>query len=271
MLTYLNGISVATILFYVLVLILTISLLGRHNPPKAGGWLFLLCFAVLRLIAAGLQLATIKNPDNPSLPIGFTTVQMIGIAPLEIAALCLLSSVIKSINKAGGEEGDKRRLPFPPLLTGIIIFVGFILGIVGGVKETSEFKNSGVLVTKTESKVAIGLFLVCFALIVLGALTTSIRVSPAKSSEKHLLIAIAVSLPFFLVRLVYSSIQAFGHDADFGSDTEFLCMAFLMEVAVVLIWEVTGLLGMPEDGFTVKRFTVRINGRLETVEQTCPD
>ena len=63
--------------------------------------------------------------------------------------------------------------------------------------------------------------------------------------EGVLIAAVGCSLPFILVRLVYSALAAFAHNSSFnivtGSVTVMLAMAVLEEIAVVAIYTITGL------------------------------
>ena len=73
----------------------------------------------------------------------------------------------------------------------------------------------------------------------------SLSISHAEPGEKRVLLAVAASSPFLLVRLIYASIYDYGLDYDFsaldGSVTVLLCMALLEEIAIVVMYEGVGV------------------------------
>jgi hypothetical protein len=73
----------------------------------------------------------------------------------------------------------------------------------------------------------------------------SLRVSRVADGEKRLLVAVALSIPFIAVRLVYALIADFSHLRSFslvsGKTTIYLCMDVIMEIAVVIIVIAFGL------------------------------
>ena len=95
------------------------------------------------------------------------------------------------------------------------------------------------------SKVGLALFLVSFVAILAIASVLTLSLAYAERSEKRILFAVVVSLPFLLVRLVYAALFTFGNRADFsplrGSVTLLLCVALLEEMAIVLVYEGAGL------------------------------
>jgi hypothetical protein len=125
-----------------------------------------------------------------------------------------------------------------------IVAIGLILGIVGGVNAANDFGNPKAPV-QSMSKAALGLFVAAYGLIVITTIMTSFSISYAGAGEKRLLLAVALSLPFLLVRVIYSGISLFGNNPDFnfisGNTTIFLCMALLMELAAVAIYEAVGI------------------------------
>lgn len=116
-------------------------------------------------------------------------------------------------------------------------FVGLILGIVGisiTDNNTGTFHANGIV------KAAMVVFLVIF---VVDIAITSWLYSQLRSKlsvfQKKLFLAIVLSWPFLLVRLVYSAIGDFSDDSRFaileGNPTIYLCMDVLMEIIAVSI------------------------------------
>ena len=130
-------------------------------------------------------------------------------------------------------------------LAELLITVGLILSIVGGVNAGTDFSKTGVYKTQTLSKVGLALFIVAFGILcaITAVLSQSIR--HAEEGEKRILFAVAASLPFLLVRLVYSILAVFAKEKSFslynGNVTILLCVALLEEAVIVAIYEGVGL------------------------------
>jgi H+/Cl- antiporter ClcA len=91
-----------------------------------------------------MQLATIKSPDNASLYEGSAILNNIGLSPLTLAALGILSRLLDSINKSKHAFVQQWWLRIIEL----IVLVGLILGIVGGV--VSQLRTSSIETTLTD-------------------------------------------------------------------------------------------------------------------------
>lgn len=127
----------------------------------------------------------------------------------------------------------------------LLTTVGIILGIVGGVESTEPYSSNVLYVFRILSKVSLGIFIASFVIILAITIILSRSISHAESGEKKILLAVALSLPLLLVRLVYSAGYTFGDKQSFnsldGSVTILLCMALLEEMGIVLIYEGAGL------------------------------
>lgn len=123
--------------------------------------------------------------------------------------------------------------------------MGIILSIVGGVDSGTDYHKDGRYVPQTLTKVGLGLFIASFVAILAFTTILSLSISHAEPGEKRVLFAVAASLPFLLVRLIYASIYDYKLDYNFsalnGSVTILLCMALLEEIAIVLIYEGVGV------------------------------
>lgn len=130
-------------------------------------------------------------------------------------------------------------------LAELLITVGLILSIVGGVNAGTDFGKTGVYKVQTLSKIGLALFIAAFAILcgITAILSQSIR--HAEAGEKRILLAVAVSLPFLLVRLLYSALAVFANDKNFslftGNVSILLFMALLEEAIVVAVYEGVGL------------------------------
>jgi hypothetical protein len=239
--TYKDGVSIGELVVYLPALAIAVFLAVRHGFGRSSGWLYLVIFSIVRIVGSCFQLATINDPTNTTLYTGEAILQTIGLSPLELCSLGLLSRIISSINK----NQSIFLQPFHMKFVQTIVMVGLILSIVGGIDASKDLSTTGVYTPQSFSKAAMGLFIAGYVLIVASTITLSFSVAHADHGEKRLLLAVALSLPFLVVRLVYSSISLFTTIENFnsvsGSVTIFLCMALIMELCVVIIYEAVGL------------------------------
>ena len=91
---YRQGVSIAILIFYLPALAIAIFLSIRHGFRRASGWRFMIIFTLARVLGSCLELATINQPRNYSLYIGYATLINIALSPLELVAYGLLSRVI---------------------------------------------------------------------------------------------------------------------------------------------------------------------------------
>lgn len=238
---YREGVSIGEIAVYSPALLLAIYLSVRHGFGRSAGWMFLIIFCLARIIGAAMQLATISSPTNIGLYTGYAILQNIGLSPLMLATLGLLSRLLDNINRTHHTLIDTRFLKFVEL----VILVGLILGIVGGVNASNDFVKNGTFTPGSLNKAGTALFIVSYVAIVLSTIFLSLSLSHASHGEKRILFAVALSLPFLLVRLVYSIMSTFTKNKSFnlmtGNITVLLCMAFIEELVIVILFEGVGL------------------------------
>lgn len=77
-----NVLSAAQLAIYALLTLPTIYILIRHGKPGIPGWLGLVAFCGIRVVAGAASL----DHDNPA----STTISSIGLSPLLLAALGIL-------------------------------------------------------------------------------------------------------------------------------------------------------------------------------------
>jgi len=164
-----------------------------------------------------------------------------------LAALGFLSRLLSSISKAHHTAIHPRMIQ----ALQIIIIVALILGIVGGVDAATNYENiinaggKALYHPTTLNKAGTSLFVVSYAILVGFVAITFPSVQHAEAGEKRLFLAVALSLPFILVRLVYSCLSTFANKRDFnlldGNVTILLCVALIEEIICVIIYEATGL------------------------------
>ena len=96
---YRGGVSILLLIFYLPALAIAILLSVRHGFTKSACWRFMIIFTLARILSACFQLATINQPQNVSLYVGYSVLIGIAISPLELVAfgyaffLQILSSI----------------------------------------------------------------------------------------------------------------------------------------------------------------------------------
>ena len=124
----------------------------------------------------------------------------------------------------------------------LISLVGVILAVIGGINS-----SNAAVPGKVDPKTKVGVVLFFLAWLGLCALLAilAIRISSVEQGEKRLLLAVAVSVPFVFVRLLYSLLGSFSKNREFssisGSVTINLCMAVIEEFVVVVVLLGTGM------------------------------
>lgn len=251
-LSELNRISIAELVIYLPALGVAIILALRHGFGRNAGWLYLILFSLVRILGAALELASMNDPTNTGLIVGGATLQSIGLSPLLLTMLGLLGRVLQSVNSNTNTILQPRMLR----IVQILVLVGLILGIVGGSdtgSNISDAQSKGVPFVYTvpaESLASVGLFIAGFVLLVLATVLLAIQIRHAEAGEKRLLLAVALALPFVLVRLIFAAFATFDSDnlnfRQFGGSSQYpdylLGMAVVMEMVAVAIFETVGLL-----------------------------
>lgn len=111
-----------------------------------------------------------------------------------------------------------------------------VLSIVG---ITSDMSPEGLSHPDIKVKVGAILYIVIWALMCLYLAVLIWRRYALEKGERRILVAVAISAPFILVRVIYSLLIWFAHDSAFslfnGSVTVQLVMSVLEEFAVVIV------------------------------------
>lgn len=251
-LTIYNDISIIQLVFFFPSLAVAATLSYRHGFRRSSGWIYLVLLSLMRIIGASMELATISQPDSSSLAIGAQTLQNIGLSPLILTLLGLITRTYLSI-----PERKRPSIPNGRILhlLQLVVVVGLILSIVGGVNTGTQVGNAlenGQPITysvSSESKAGIALMIVGYVLLVLSALVLGTCLSAIADGEKRLLLAVFLAMPFVLVRLVYSILSAFDTSSanfrQFGGSADagyvVLGMCTIMEIIATIIFEAVGL------------------------------
>jgi hypothetical protein len=119
--------------------------------------------------------------------------------------------------------------------------IALILCIVGATSASSPTQ------IESETTLHIGIILYAVVLVMLALLTLGACIAKRRSEEGEglLILAVIVAMPFLTIRVIYALLAAFSNSPIFnpftGSETAFLFMAVLEEMAVVVTYIATGL------------------------------
>jgi predicted small integral membrane protein len=236
-----NDISITELVFYTPALLFSVFLCLRHGFGPNKGWLFLLIFGLIRLVGASLELATIGFPTSIPLQTSAALLSSVGLSPLMFITLGLLFRVCKSINKNHYTVIQTMHIR----LLRIPIIIALVLVIIGSNTSAGDLIHDGTYPIQQITKIGIIILVAIFAVIFAITALFMYRRSDAEPEERRLIKAIATSLPFLLIRLVYVVLIYFSHIRTFsilyGSIVALGCMAIMQEMLVVIIYIGVGL------------------------------
>lgn len=140
----------------------------------------------------------------------------------------------------------------------LLISLGLILSIVGGTSGSPS--DNGTIKVATTSKAGIILYIVALAAMIVFLFHSSGYKNSIPKQERRLPVAVALAIPFILVRLVYSALAVFLNDHLFsvvgGSVVVRVCMASIEEFIVVVIYLLLG--------FSLEKLEISEQGELAT-------
>ncbi|PYI03716.1 hypothetical protein BO78DRAFT_463133 [Aspergillus sclerotiicarbonarius CBS 121057] len=228
---YRHGLSILELIVYFPALFISLWMGFRHGFKRSSGWVLLVIFSLARIIGSCCYLATISHPATINLYIAWGVCTSLGLAPLTSTCIALLSRANDSIERKTGRGVH----PLLFRLLGLITLAGMVLCIVGSTEST----NLTDIVNSSEAKIGDVLYLVawvglCAMLLLIGSKYHSIE-----DGEHRLLLAVGISVPLLLVRLIYSLLSVFTHRSTFnmfaGNVTVMLFMAVLEEMVIVVV------------------------------------
>ena len=149
-------------------------------------------------------------------------------------------------------DGMNRNTIIPPRFVRLIylaITVAIILGIVGATKVFSPASTSDISTGRSLQKASTIIYLVVFLILCAFEVLIFLNLQHVLNVERKLVFAVALALPFTLIRLIYSLIAVFGHSKYFSLFTPDVWtsafMQVLMEMIVAVLLIVAGLLTPP--------------------------
>ncbi|KAJ5983253.1 hypothetical protein N7481_005352 [Penicillium waksmanii] len=229
--TYRHGISILELLIYLPSFFLSGFLVYRHGFRQNSGFLFIFTFALARIVGACCDLATIAH-YTLGLYIAAAICMAIGLSPLMLALTGFLSRANLSIQHKTG----KLALPeFVFVAFRLLVTVAMIISIVG---ITANMSEEGLAHPDIKAKIGMILYLVAGGQLCLMTAFMAMHKASIQRGEKRTVLAVAISTPFIMVRLVYAALIWFLHDSTFsmigGNVTVQLVMSVLEEFAVVI-------------------------------------
>ncbi|KAJ5578586.1 uncharacterized protein N7459_007550 [Penicillium hispanicum] len=236
--TYRHGLSIFELIVYFPSLFLASFLVFRHGLLTNAGFLFVVLFALCRIVGACCDLATISNYST-SLFIAAAICSSIGLSPLMLVCSGLLSRANKSIKRVRGHGV----LPwYASHAFRFLTIIAMVLTIVG---ITNNMSEEALLHPDSLVKVGIILYLAAFVVLEIFLVVIALRRNSLEPGEHRILLAVAISSPFILVRVLYVLFVWFLHNSTFGlmngNVTVQLVMSVLEEMAVIVICLGVGL------------------------------
>ncbi|TLS23311.1 uncharacterized protein PpBr36_06005 [Pyricularia pennisetigena] len=264
-LTEVNHISIVEIIVYTPALVIALILATRHGFKRASGWLYLILFSLIRIIGAALDLASTQNPGDAGLVSGTNALRNAGLSPLILVSVGLLTRVLVGLKKRTDTILQPRMLR----LIQLVVMVGLILSVVGGIKFGNELSDVTSrqpadvaairsLSTPTESITGTALMIMGYVALVLATAVLSLQLRSVDGGERRLIGAVAATLPFVLVRIIYAAIATYNTwDPSFHWYVAgphyyayMIGMCVVMEMFTIAILEAVGLTlqPLPDDG-----------------------
>ncbi|KAI9869127.1 MAG: hypothetical protein M1813_002951 [Trichoglossum hirsutum] len=236
-------VAAAVIAFYVPTLVITGFLTFRHGFRKDLGWLYLSLFSIARIIYGILEIV-LDERKRPSvgLIIAISILASVGLTFLLLATMGFL----KTVSNIG--FGDKPLLLKLLDRTQLLFTVAIVLSIAGGTMRSPTAKPSKQSTGRALVRAAVIILTATFALLVGYTVYFWTYRSRLTKSRLTLLRAFSLSIPFLIVRIIYSLLSAFGStifskwSPVSGSWVAFLIMGLIMEYIVVMIYVTAGVL-----------------------------
>lgn len=203
LITYPAIVNIATLVVFFVYLIISIWLIIRQGLGRSSPWIWLSLLAICRLTQVSLDLAAttmypIGDISNTSLESGVAILTTMGLTPLFMST----SSLLNTTTRPKG-----RRMQWILLVLHIPLVISFILIVAGGIDPDSR---DGPTFAATEStKAGVTLYLACFIVLVWATIVISARLYLADRDEVRILTTVVLSLPFFVVDIVYMMCFAF--------------------------------------------------------------
>ena len=249
-LSLLDKVSIAILVIYTPVFVISLALCGRRGHGRFLPWMFLCFFAVIRLVGGALQLSTISNTTSKSLKlyVGARLCTWIGLHPLYLATLFTLGNILAPMKSRHPRHFFGMTPTYHEIVVTVTLTASFILGIVGVLRAGNSFEKRGKYTTPGILESSAIICIPAFIALLDATVFLDLRMRrDGESCPKSLVIVCVASLPLLAVRLVYQILMAFSTDSTFylfgGSSGFFIGMAVVEEMVVGTALAVAGFLG----------------------------
>ncbi|KAF2710043.1 hypothetical protein K504DRAFT_378129 [Pleomassaria siparia CBS 279.74] len=245
MVSYGGVVNIVTLVIYFIYCCLSFYCAVRHGLGRSTPWICLIVLSLCRLTQVSIDLAATElypnDAPNTALESGVAILTELALTPLFMATSSLL-------NTTGRPKG--RRMQWLLILLHIPLIVSLILIVAGGIDPDSDI---GPTFAATEAtKAGVALYCACFVILIWATAVISARLYLANSTEVQILTTVVISMPFFLVDVVYMmcfAFESFWGTQKFniisGSVTIQLCMQVIMEYIIVGLYLFLGM-GLPD-------------------------
>ncbi|EMD41591.1 hypothetical protein CERSUDRAFT_110168 [Gelatoporia subvermispora B] len=208
-----GDISVAEIIIYIPILILSGILVLRHGFARRAGWIFLLILSIIRIAGGITHILLEQKPTNTTLQIVVGIFESSGVSPLLLATVGFLNTVCQ-------ESLDQEPLIEKGLkLLGALGSVALILTIIGGVKQGDAKTASAISSGAKFKHIGVILFGVLYGLIFLAHVFCWSNSGRLMKYRRMMLKGISAALPFLAIRVAYTILSAYS-PLTFGFNSE---------------------------------------------------
>ncbi|PTB38294.1 hypothetical protein M441DRAFT_447112 [Trichoderma asperellum CBS 433.97] len=217
----------------------------RHGFRRDVGWIYLTIFSIVK-IAGSVMTIQVENGKNTSMATTATILNTVALSPLLNASLCFLNV---GLDKA---RSFARHIAMALKFLHVLIIIGLVLSITGGINRTKTAQDSlddGARELQSASIV----FALVWILMAIACLVYIANLRYVQNTAKRLVLSVTIALPFLLVRIVYSALNAInldtssslGHTTKFnpvlGSWGLYLALGLATEFAVVVLYTLSGI------------------------------
>ncbi|CAG8360303.1 unnamed protein product [Penicillium salamii] len=235
---YRHGISLMELVVYIPTSLLAVYVAHKHGYRKSSGWVYFVIFSLVRVVGSCCHLATLADPNSTNLYVAYAICIAIGLSPLIVSCVGLLSRANQSIIRQSSKPVNRRLFS----TVSVASLVAVVLSIIGQVKGFQAGEQNS---TQLLSKIGVIIFLAAWVGLAFSLFLIALRVRQISSGERRLVAAVGLSTLLLLIRVIYSVLSVLSNNTDFnmvaGNPTIMLVMAVLEEITICVICLGTGL------------------------------
>jgi hypothetical protein len=241
-----NIIDVVQVIFYVATLIFSAVILFFQGRSNAKGWVSISIFALLSVVGNSINIDVAVTSQTKVPSVGLITAGLvmssISLGPLESAALEFLTrgAEVGHLNNPASSGPVTTRWK---RIINLVILGATILSLVGTIEVSNGSSSTGKILVKISSVLFVAGFLLIAALAVICRAQIGVRYD---TGYINYIYAVFVSVPFFIVRLVFTVVASFSMTGDLTAYHKFsifngewqirLGMMVCMQFAITIIY-----------------------------------